>query len=232
MKPSETPGYGARLNEVRVSIAAACARAGRSPDDVTLVVVAKTFPADLVAAAIEAGATDIGENRAQELKEKAAVLGDRARWHFIGPLQTNKVRHVVGVAALIHSVDRFGLGEAIARRARSLGIVQDVLVEVNVAGEATKSGVEPTGAANLATELDTLEGLQVIGLMTIPPHTEDPEASRSYFARLVELRDEVAVRMPNVRHLSMGMSGDFTTAVEEGATLVRIGRAIFGPRSR
>ena len=232
MRPSETQGYRERLDEVRAVIASACARAGRSPDDVTLVAVAKTFPADRVAAAIEAGATDIGENRAQELKEKAAVLGDRVRWHFIGPLQTNKVRQVVGVATLIHSVDRFGLGEAIARRARSLGIVQDVLVEVNVAGEATKSGVEPTGVAGLVTKLDTLEGLRVVGLMTIPPHADETESARSHFARLVELRDEVAVGMPDIRHLSMGMSGDFAIAVEEGATLVRVGTAIFGPRSR
>lgn len=221
-----------RLSDVMERIAAACERAGRSPDDVTLVAVAKTFPADRVAAVIDAGATDIGENRAQELKEKAAVLGDRARWHFIGPLQTNKVRQVVGVARLIHSVDRFGLGEAIARRARSLGIVQDVLVEVNIAAEAAKSGVEPQQAVGLAAELDALEGLRVVGLMAIPPQAGGPDGARLYFSQLAALRDEVAGRVPEAVHLSMGMSDDFEIAVEEGATLVRVGRAIFGPRSR
>lgn len=221
-----------RLSDVMERIAAACERAGRSPDDVTLVAVAKTFPADRVAAVIDAGATDIGENRAQELKEKAAVLGDRAQWHFIGPLQTNKVRQVVGVARLIHSVDRFGLGEAIARRARSLGIVQDVLVEVNIAAEAAKSGVEPHQAVGLAAELDALEGLRVVGLMAIPPQAGSPDGARLYFSQLAALRDEVARRVPGAVHLSMGMSDDFEIAVEEGATLVRVGRAIFGPRSR
>lgn len=221
-----------RLWEVRRRIVSACERAGRSPDTVTLVAVAKTFPADRVAAAIDAGATDIGENRAQELKEKAAVLGDRARWHFIGPLQTNKVRQVVGVASLIHSVDRFGLGDAIARRARALGIVQDALVEVNIAGEASKSGVELARAVGLATELDALEGLRILGLMTIPPHTGSPDGARLYFTQLARLRDELAGSLPGAVALSMGMSGDYEIAVEEGATLVRVGQAIFGPRNR
>ena len=220
------------LAAVSASIGAACERSGRSPSDVTLVAVAKTFPADRVIEAIDAGCRHIGENRAQELKEKSAVVGERATWHFIGPLQTNKVRQVVGVAALIHSVDRFGLGEAIARRARSIGIVQDVLVEVNIAGEPSKAGVEPPQARALAAELDALDGLRVTGLMTIPPRSDDPAATRGYFSQLTELRDEVLSVVDTATQLSMGMSGDFEIAIEEGATLVRVGRAIFGPRSR
>lgn len=221
-----------RLHEVRQRIQSACERVGREAHEVTLVAVAKTFPADQVLAAIEAGATDIGENRAQELKEKAAVIGESIRWHFIGPLQTNKVRQVVGIAAVIHSVDRYGLGEAIARRARALGIVQEVLVEVNLAGESSKAGVDPPRAAGLAQQLESLEGLTVVGLMAIPPETSSAEEARPYFEALAALRTDVRAVVPDASHLSMGMTGDFEVAVEEGATLVRIGRAIFGPRSR
>ena len=217
---------------VRAEIAAACERAGRDASDVTLVAVAKTFPVDRVAAVIEAGVTDIGENRAQELKEKATVIGERAVWHFIGPLQTNKVRQVVGVAALIHSVDRYGLGEAIARRARSIGVVQDVLVEVNVGGEPSKTGVEPQRAVALARELSDLEGLRVKGLMAIPPQVEDPEGTRAYFRDLSGLGAHLSQEIEGADHLSMGMSSDYRIAIEEGATLVRVGRGIFGPRSR
>ncbi|MFN2587422.1 MAG: YggS family pyridoxal phosphate-dependent enzyme [Actinomycetota bacterium] len=219
-----------RYERVREHVAAAAARAGRDPSGVTIVAVSKTWPADVVARAAEAGVAVFGENRAQELKEKHAVLGSRVAWHFVGPLQSNKVRAVVGVAELVHSVDRYGLGEAIARRARALGIVQDVLVEVNVGGEATKHGVEPAGAARLAEEVAALEGVSVTGLMTIPPRAGDPEETRRYFRDLAGLRDAVAASVPEIRELSMGMSADYEQAIEEGATIVRVGEAIFGPR--
>lgn len=219
-----------RYRRVRDRVAAAAERAGRDPAGITLVAVSKTWPADVVAEAAAAGADVFGENRAQELKEKHAVLGDRVRWHFVGPLQSNKVRAVAGVAELVHSVDRYGLAEAIARRSRTLGIVQDVLVEVNVGGEATKHGVEPAAAPRLAEEISTLEGIAVRGLMAIPPRTSDPEASRRYFEDLVALRDVVTLSLPDATELSMGMSGDFEQAIEEGATIVRVGEAIFGPR--
>jgi pyridoxal phosphate enzyme (YggS family) len=221
-----------RVAAVRSEIADACERSGRDASEVTLVAVAKTFPVDRVVAIIAAGVPDIGENRAQELKEKATVVGERAVWHFIGPLQTNKVRQVVGVAALIHSVDRYGLGEAIARRARSIGVVQDVLVEVNVGGESSKTGVEPQRAVALARELSDLEGLRVKGLMAIPPQVEDAEDARAYFRDLRGLGAQLSQAIEGADHLSMGMSGDYHIAIEEGATLVRVGRAIFGPRSR
>lgn len=216
---------------VQQRVRAAAERAGRDPSEVVVIAVSKTFPADVVADAISAGAQDVGENRAQELRDKMAVLGDRARWHFVGPLQTNKARTVAGRVALIHSVDRFGLAEAIARRARTIGATQDVLVEVNIAAEATKAGVEPRRAPALAHEIDALEGVRVRGLMAIPPADPDPEHTRSYFKELASLRDEVVQSVPAASGLSMGMTRDFEVAIEEGATWVRVGEAIFGPRT-
>jgi pyridoxal phosphate enzyme (YggS family) len=220
-----------RYSSVRARVAEAARRAGRSPGDVTLVAVSKTWPADVLEDAAAAGVEVFGENRAQELREKSTVLGDRVRWHFVGPLQSNKVRQVVGVAELVHSVDRYGLAEAIARRARSLGIVQEVLIEVNTGGEATKHGVEPAGAPRLAEEVAGLDGIAVKGLMTIPPRTGDPDGARPYFRDLAALRDLVATAIPGAAELSMGMSADFEQAIEEGATIVRVGEAIFGPRT-
>lgn len=221
----------ARLAAVHERVHAAAGRAGRDASEVTVIAVAKTFPADAVLEAIEAGATDIGENRAQELRDKMAAIGERARWHFVGPLQSNKVRNIVGRVALIHSVDRYGLGEAIARRAAAVGRGQDVLIEVNLAGEATKAGVEPPRAAALAAEIQELDGIEVRGLMAIPPASADPEGTRPYFKELASLRDEVQRSVPSATGLSMGMTRDFEVAIEEGATWVRVGEAIFGPRT-
>jgi pyridoxal phosphate enzyme (YggS family) len=213
-----------RLADVRRRIEAA------ATNEVLLVAISKTWPADVCLEAIEAGAEVLGENRAQEFRDKYAVLTGRARWHFVGHLQTNKVRHVVGAAELIHSVDRFGLAEAIDKRARSLGIVQDVLIEVNVSGEASKNGIEPARAGGLIERIDALPGVAVRGLMTMPPLTPDPEDSRPYFKDLAALRDSIGDRHPDVLHLSMGMTRDFEVAIEEGATIVRVGEAIFGSR--
>jgi PLP dependent protein len=220
-----------RLRRVRERIAKAAERSGRGASEISLVAVSKTFPPGILQRAIEAGATDLGENRAQELKEKVAVLGDTVRWHFVGPLQTNKVRLVAGVASLIHSVDRLDLAETISRRAGALDTVQDVLIEVNVTGEANKHGVEPAGALALARSVVALDHINVTGLMTMAPFSEEPEQSRPYFRQLAELRDEVAVELSGVIGLSMGMSRDFEVGVEEGATIVRVGEAIFGSRA-
>ena len=220
----------ARLRQVEARVADAAKRAGRDPAEVTLVVVSKSFSADVVAAAVQAGATDLGENRAQELREKAIALPAVPRWHFIGHLQTNKTRHVVGTADLIHSVDRFGLAEEIARRARSTGATQDVLIEVNISGEPTKHGVEPAAATALAERVDALQGIAVKGLMTMAPFTDDAELSRPFFSDLREVGQRVAQLLPGANDLSMGMTRDFEVAIEEGATLVRVGEAIFGPR--
>lgn len=219
-----------RLREVTERIEAAATRSGRDVSDVRLVAVTKSFPADVAAAAFRAGAHDLGENRAQELREKAIAVPEPVRWHFIGHLQTNKTRHVVGLAVLIHSVDRFGLAEEVARRARSRNESQDVLIEVNVSGEPTKHGVEPARALRLAEKVAALDGVRVRGLMTMAPFGEDPEGSRPYFSDLRELAERVREVVTDATELSMGMTRDFEVAIEEGATLVRVGEAIFGPR--
>jgi pyridoxal phosphate enzyme (YggS family) len=222
---------GRRIAAVRDRIARAARRAGRNADDVLLVAVSKSFSANDCLEAIAHGITDLGENRAQELRDKLASLSERARWHFVGPLQTNKTRLVVGSAALIHSIDRAHVAEAVARRARRLGITQDVLIEVNVSGERQKHGVDPARATALAETAAKLDGVAVRGLMTIPPLPSDPEDSRPFYKQLATLRDEVAERVPDAVELSMGMTRDFEPAVEEGATIVRVGEAIFGPRA-
>ena len=219
------------LENVRRSMGEAAGRTGRSPDDVTLVAVTKTWPADIVLEAIDAGAADLGENRAQEFRERVTILGDRARWHFIGHLQTNKVRSVVGSCELIHSVDRLGLAESIARRAAAADSEQDVLIEVNVAGDPKKHGVDPARAVALALEIEKLDGVRVRGLMTMPPYPEDPEQSRPHYKELAALSAQLTAELPGAGALSMGMSRDFEVAIEEGATIVRVGTAIFGSRT-
>ena len=219
---------------MRRRIAAAAARAGRDPAAVGLVAVTKDVPLDAVAAAVASGVTDIGENRYQEARSKIAALAGRpVRWHFIGHLQRNKVKYVVECFNIIHSLDSLELAVEIDRRAQATsgaGRVP-VLVEVNVGGEATKFGVAPEGAVELVLRAAALPGLDVQGLMTIAPQAGDPEAARLHFRRLRLLAAAVpGAGGPVLRHLSMGMSDDFEVAVEEGATLVRVGRAIFGAR--
>lgn len=223
-----------RLEEVRQRIARAAARAGRDPAQVTLVGITKGVPPERIRAAVELGLGDVGENRAQELLAKQAALPDLpVRWHFVGRLQTNKVRHVLGRVALIHSLDRWELAEVLDRRARTLGLRQDCLVQVNVAGEPTKAGIPPEQVRDFIGRVAPLPGIRVLGLMTIAPAAEDPEEVRPVFRRLRKLWEELRRDAPEgveMRHLSMGMSADFEVAVEEGATLVRIGTAIFGHR--
>jgi PLP dependent protein len=220
-----------RLRRVLERVETAATSVGRAPESVTVVAISKTFPPAAVRAAIEAGVTDVGENRAQELRDKAAAVGTGARWHFVGNLQMNKVRYVVGTAALVHSVDRSGLAETLARRARAIGITQKVLIEVNIAAEATKHGVEPGAALDLAEAIAALPGVSVKGLMAMPPLTDDPGESRGHFKELAALSGRLTAMLPGAGELSMGMSRDFEVAVEEGATIVRIGEAIFGPRA-
>lgn len=225
-----TAGLAERLAQVRARIADAAHSVGRRPDDVLLVAISKSFPAGECLEAVAHGVTDLGENRAQELRDKLAILGDRARWHFVGPLQTNKVRLVVGSTALIHSVDRLEVAEAVARRAGGLGTTQDVLIEVNLPGEKAKHGVDPASAVALVERVAALDGIAVRGLMTIPPLPDKPEDSRPFYNHLAALRDEVAERIPEAVELSMGMTRDFDVAIQEGATIVRVGEAIFGSR--
>jgi PLP dependent protein len=224
----QAKGLAERLSVVHRRIADAAARADRQPAAVTLVAVSKGFPAAIVEEAHEAGQVDFGESRAQELTEKNAELAGRVRWHFVGRLQRNKVGAVVGTVSLLHSVDRLPLAEAVAERARRLSRVQRVLVQVNADEDPDKAGCRPEDALELVARVRGIDGVACEGLMTMPALGPDP---RPAFRRLRLLRDDLRERFPEVQHLSMGMSGDFETAVEEGATIVRVGEAIFGPRA-
>jgi hypothetical protein len=222
---------------VEARVAAACERTGRSAAEVTIVAVSKTHPADAVRAAWAAGATDFGENYAQELATKLAELAatpalpPRAiRWHFIGRLQRNKARLVAGRVALVHAVDTVELAQELARRAG--GVVQPVLLAVNLGGEATKGGITAAVAPAIARALTGVAGISLDGLMTMPPPAADPEASRPHFAGLRALRDRLQDDLGRpLPVLSMGMSHDFEVAIACGATHVRIGTAIFGTRA-
>ena len=219
------------LAAVRARIDAASKQAGRDPGEITLVAVTKEVDAGAAREALGLGLADLGENRVQELtKKQEALSGLNVRWHMIGTLQRNKVSQVVGRVVLIHSVDSVSLAEAIGRRARTQELPQDVLLEVNTGSEATKHGVSAAGALDAASELLALDGLRLRGLMTIAPQG-DPAAARRAFRALRELRDAIRERAPDVTELSMGMTGDFEAAIEEGATIVRIGTAIFGARA-
>lgn len=227
----------ANLSTVRARIEAAALRVGRSPDDVTLVAVSKTRSVAEIAAAAAAGVVDLGENYVQEMAAKAGELaGSTAaplRWHFIGHLQRNKVKYLSGLCTLIHSLDSARLAEEVARRAEQAGEPQPVLIQVDLAGETTKDGCPEGELPALADAVLGLPQLDWQGLMTITPYAPDPESSRPYYRRLLALRGELAARgipAANLRHLSMGMSNDYEVAIEEGATLVRVGTAIFGPR--
>jgi pyridoxal phosphate enzyme (YggS family) len=223
-----------RLAEVQSRIAAAAERAGRKPDEITLVAVSKTHSVAEIQEALTAGLQHLGENYAQELRDKHAVIGEGPTWHFVGHVQKNKVKYIVPACALIHSVDSVELAEAISRRAVAFGRRQAVLVEVNVAGEVSKSGVPVARVEVLLGEMAPLPGIEVQGLMAMPLWGADPEEARPWFRALRELRDDLGRRsLPGVslRQLSMGMTADYQVAIEEGATIVRIGTAIFGPRA-
>jgi PLP dependent protein len=216
---------GAHLQAVQERVAAACARASRKPGDVLLIGVSKTVEIERIRLAIEAGVPALGENRVQEAKDKIERLGRPVPWHLIGSLQTNKAKDAARLFDWIQSVDRVELAQELDRRAHQAERVVRVLVQVNVGEEPQKGGVQPAELKRLLDAITGLKGLEVRGLMCIPPATDSHEASRRWFRRLRELRDAVGLE-----HCSMGMSGDFEVAIEEGATMVRVGTAIFGPR--
>lgn len=206
---------------------------GRDPATVRLVAVSKTRPAADVLQAHQAGQVVFGENYVQELLEKKTALPATVEWHFIGHLQSNKVRQLAGVVTMIHSVDRLSLAEEISRQWEKLGSCCDILLQVNLSGEATKSGTTEAGALQLVRSVSAVPHVRIRGLMTMPPFFDDPEAARPYFAELRRLSQRIeAEGIPGVemRELSMGMSGDFEAAIQEGATLIRIGTSIFGTR--
>jgi pyridoxal phosphate enzyme (YggS family) len=220
------------LASVRQRIDEACARSSRNRDEVNLVAVSKTFGPDAVRFAIEAGVRDFGENRVQELRDKLGDVGRDARWHMIGHLQSNKARDAVQLFNVVQSVDRFHLAEKLDQEARLAGKSLDVLVQVNIGEEPQKSGIAVSGLKALVEQVMSLRNLRPLGLMTIPPIAEDA-STRRYFRRMRELRDELreATGIDGFAELSMGMTDDFEIAIEEGSTIVRVGRAIFGERN-
>lgn len=221
------------LDRVREQIAQTAAKAGRAADDIELVAITKTHPAEKVREAIEVGQTLFGESRVQEARVKIPELPSSVRWHFVGHLQKNKIRHALPLFEMIHSVDSLGLAQEVNRIAEEEGMHPRILLEVNVAGEGSKFGFKPETVRAAMESLLALPRLSIEGLMCIPPLVEEAEASRKHFADLRRLRDaletEFNLKLPR---LSMGMTNDFPVAVEEGATLVRVGTAIFGERSK
>lgn len=233
-------GLAARFANVKARIAAAAAGCGRKPEEVTLIAISKTHPAALVKELIELGATDLGENRVQEAEGKIPEVEQgeavrKARWHLVGHLQANKARRALGLFDVIHSLDSAELARRLDRLCVEIGRESlPLLIQVDLGHEKTKSGVDEKELGQLAETVQQLERLELIGLMTLPPFFEDPKQARPYFRRLRELRDELARKGAfgeRSGELSMGMTNDFAVAIEEGATMVRIGTAIFGERS-
>ncbi len=223
------------IAKIKQRIAAASARSHRPPDAVKLLVVSKTIPPMLIEEAISAGITALGENYVQEAKEKITALGSKIEWHMIGHLQTNKAKYVVKLFDYIHSVDRLDLAMEIDKRAGVAGRKINILIEVNVSGEKTKNGLEAAKAIDLLQAISGLDNIAVKGLMTMAPYSSDPENSRPCFSALRNLQQKIIKeRIAGIRmdELSMGMTDDFEIAIEEGATIVRIGRAIFGERNK
>jgi PLP dependent protein len=236
LKPDATHALRDRFADVRTRIETAARACGRSSAEITLVAITKTHPAETLKAALDLGLQDLGESRVQEAEEKIGELGRKAaRWHLVGHLQTNKARRAVQLFDVIHSLDSIGVAERLNRMCveenrQSL----DVLVQVDLGGEVTKSGIESAELPSLLSALKQCERLRLIGLMTLPPYFENPDCSRPFFKTLRELRDELQVQGhfgSAQGQLSMGMSHDFEVAIAEGATLVRVGRALFGGRS-
>lgn len=222
------------LEVVEKNIRKACQRAGRSESDVTLICVSKTKPVEMIREAYEAGKREFGENKAQELKEKFEQLPQDIKWHFIGHLQTNKIKYIIGKACLIHSVDSYHLAEAIEKECIKKNAEADILVEVNVAQEASKFGLKLEDTMSLVEQISGLPHLHIRGLMTIAPYVQDPEENRGIFRQLKKLSVDIGAKnIDNVDMsvLSMGMTGDYQVAVEEGATHVRVGTGIFGERN-
>jgi PLP dependent protein len=220
------------LARVRAEISDAAKKSGRLPGDIELIAISKTHEAEKVRAALDAGQQIFGESRVQEARAKIPLLPSSARWHFVGRLQKNKVRHALPLFELFHSIDSIELAREMDRIAGEEGLRSRVLLEVNVAGEGSKIGFAPDSLRTQMESLLELPRLTIEGLMTIPPLAPEAEASRQYFIALRELRDQFAAQLQvNLPQLSMGMSGDFAVAIEEGATLVRVGTAIFGKRT-
>jgi len=225
--------FADNLNLIQQRIRAACERAGRGPDSVTLLAVSKTHPPETIREAADCGQLLFGENKIQEAKAKIPLCPGKCRWHFIGHLQSNKVRDAVELFEMIQSVDSLSLAREINKRCDQAAKKMPVLLEVNVAGEASKSGYQPEKMLAELKELNHLPRIEIHGLMTVPPWAPEMEKARPHFRELRRLKERAeAVLGAPLPHLSMGMSGDYEVAIEEGATLVRIGTALFGPRRK
>ena len=223
-----------RLENVKDRINKTALKCGRDPESIHLVAVSKTISANKIREAIKAGVTTLGENYVQEARNKFNVLGTLpVSWHFIGHLQSNKAKYAVRLFDLIHSVDSLKLAHELNRQASKVNKIQDILIQINISKEPSKSGSDIQNAANLIKDIVLLENVSVKGLMAMPPFFNNPEKARPYFTALRDLRDQIQNVLPEVvlNELSMGMTGDFEVAIEEGATLVRIGTAIFGERT-
>lgn len=226
-------GLAENLEVIEKRIQAACARAGRTRDSVALLAVTKTHPPDTIREAVNLGLTFFGENKVQEAKAKIPNCPGKARWHFIGHLQSNKCRDAVELFEMIQGVDSFAIAQEINKRAEQAAKTMPILLEINVAGEGSKFGYSPELMLVQLKAINALPRLEIHGLMAIPPYTPLPEKARPYFKRLRELKQQAeAVLGASMPHLSMGMSGDFEVAIEEGATMVRIGTALFGERNK
>lgn len=222
------------LTEVQSNIKAACEKAGRNPDEITLIAVSKTKPVSQLQAVYDTGLRNFGENKVQELNEKYDALPKDIRWHMIGHLQRNKVKNIVGKTCLIHSVDTFRLAEEINLQAMKRHTHADILVEVNIAGEASKFGITREDAIQLVEEISSLTHLRIKGLMTIAPLVKNAEENRKYFRQIKDLSVDITrknIDNVSMEILSMGMTGDYMVAIEEGATMVRVGTGIFGERN-
>jgi hypothetical protein len=222
------------LAQVEENINTACKKSGRDRSEVTLIAVSKTKPVDMLRTVYDCGVRDFGENKVQELCDKMDVLPDDIKWHMIGHLQTNKVKYIVGRTELIHSVDSVHLAEEIQRQAQKNGVTVPILIEVNIAEEASKFGIHKEDTIAMVREIADLDHLKIKGLMTIAPFVENPEDNRLYFREIKQL--SVDIKNQNIDNvdmdvLSMGMTGDYMVAIEEGATLVRVGTGIFGERN-
>lgn len=222
------------LKQVEENIQKACEKAGRNPEEVTLIAVSKTKPVSMLQEIYDCGMRNFGENKVQEICEKREELPSDIQWHMIGHLQRNKVKYIVKDVSLIHSVDTYRLAEEINIQAKKVNRIVPILIEVNIAGEASKFGISGEETLQLVEEISKLDGLKIQGLMTIAPYVENPEENRLYFRKIKELSVDIAKKnIDNVSMdiLSMGMTGDYMVAIEEGATMVRVGTGIFGARN-
>jgi PLP dependent protein len=221
------------IADIKEEIKQICQNCGRNPDDITLVVVTKTVDPERINHAVDSGISNLGENKVQEIMDKYEAVSKNIKWHLIGHLQTNKVKYIIDKVELIHSVDSVKLAEEISKRAKKYDITKDVLVQINVAEEESKFGIDLDEAVNFVKSISVFDNIRIKGLMTIAPYSENPEGVRLVFRQLKEKFDELSqMNLPNteMKYLSMGMSNDYQIAIEEGANMIRIGTAIFGKR--